>query len=59
MWEIDEGAGQLARAWGLGQVANAAHDQFLPASSSLPSERILPLFVEGTLKGDVFLHSGI
>lgn len=28
MWEIDEGAGRLARAWGLGQVANAAQEDF-------------------------------
>lgn len=59
MWEINGGAGQLARAWGLGQVANAAHDQFLPSPGPPPSERLLPLFVEGTLKGDVFLHGGV
>lgn len=40
-------------------MANAAHDQVLPSSSPPPSERLLPLFVEGTLKGDVFLHGGV
>lgn len=59
MWEINGGARQLARAWGLGQVANAAHDQFLPSPGPPPSKRLLPLFVEGTLKGDVFLHGGV
>lgn len=40
-------------------MANAAHDQFLPSPGPPSSERLLPLFVKGTLKGDVFLHGGV
>lgn len=58
--ECGDGGRGRAAAWGvgMGQVLNAAHDQFplpQPASHREP----LPLFVEGTLKGDVLLHSGI
>lgn len=45
------------RYWG--GLANAALDQFLPSPRLSSSERLLPLFVEGTLKGDVLLHGGI
>lgn len=54
-----EGQGSQLGLGHRGGLANAALDQFLPSPSLSSSERRLPLFVEGTLKGDVLLHSGI
>lgn len=43
----------------LSRQANAAHDQFLSSPSPAPSKGLLPLFVVGTLKGDVLLYGGV
>ena len=45
----------MLKGWG----GRLKHDQFLPSPSLPPSGRLLPLLVEGTLKGDVLLHGGI